>query len=184
MVLRPELPGETRRGSKAILELEDLEGMSRILTVEDVKKVIQQSKGGGADPAGLVIGLFEGLGDSASVTGAVFAQGLHESGFPLPAEAKDILAGITKIEKDGDKLQLVMGSQLQPTVRGTQLRLGPTVSAVIQKFPDGAALAEISGISVNKFVWIDIQRLQFHDNAGKRSVRVDTNFGGKEFDLP
>ena len=43
---------------------------------------------------------------------------------------------------------------------------------------------DITGVAVNKFVWIDIQRLQYHDNAGKRSVRVETNFGGKEFQLP
>lgn len=158
--------------------------MNRILTVEDVKLVIQQAKSGSADPAGMVIGLFEGLGDTASVTGPVLSQGFSEAGIALPAEAKEILGELTKIEKNGDTVQLAMNSQLQPTVRGTQLRLGPTISAVMQKFPDGAALAEISGISVNKFVWIDIQRLQFHENGGKRSVRVDTNFGGKDFDLP
>jgi hypothetical protein len=159
--------------------------MNRILTVENVKQLIQLAKSGAADPAGVVIGLFEGLGDDASVTGDVLAQGLHESGIPLPAEAKDILDGITTIEKNGDLVRIVvMNSQLQPTVRGTQLRLGPTIAAVIQKFPDGVALANITGIAVNKFVWIDVQRLQYHDNAGKRSVRVDTNFGGKEFDLP
>lgn len=158
--------------------------MSRILTVEDVKQAIQVAKSGGANPAGVLLGLFEGLGDDASVTGSVLSQGLRDSGIPLPPEAREILEGVTSIEKKGDKVQLVMNAQLQPTVRDTQLRLGPTVSAVIQKFPDGVALAEISGIAVNKFVWIDIQRVQFHDSGGKRSVRVDTNFGGKEFDLP
>ncbi len=158
--------------------------MSWILSVEDVRQVIEQAKTSGTDPARVVIGLFEGLGDSASVTGAVLAQGLQESGIALALEAQNILAGIMTIEKSGDQLQLVLRSTLQPTVRGTELRLGPTVSAVIQKFPDGTALAEITGIAVNKFIWIEIQRLQFHDNAGKRSVRVDTNFGGREFVLP
>lgn len=158
--------------------------MGWILSVEDVQQVIEQAKSSGADPARIVIGVFEGLGDSASVTGAVLVQGLQESGIALAAEAKDILAEILMIEKSGDQLQLVLRSTLQPTVRGTELRLGPTVSAVIQRFPDGTALAAITGIAVNKFIWIDIQRLQFHDNAGKRSVRVDTNFGGKEFVLP
>jgi len=158
--------------------------MSWILSVEDVRQVIEQAKTSGADPARVVIGLFEGLGDSASVTGAVLAQGLQESGIALASEAQNILAGIMTIEKSGDQLQLVLRSTLQPTVRGTELRLGPTVSAVIQRSPDGTALAEITGIAVNKFIWIEIQRLQFHDNAGKRSVRVDTNFGGRVFVLP
>jgi hypothetical protein len=169
---------------EGMLGLEGFARMTRILTVEDVKQVIGQARSGGADPAGIVIGLFEGLGDDASVTGEVLAEGLQESGIPLGEEAKGILGGISTIEKNGDKLQLIMSSQLQPTVRGTQLRLGPTVTTVIQKFPDGVALADITGIAVNKFVWIDIQRLQYHDNGGKRSVRVDTNFGGKEFELP
>ena len=158
--------------------------MSRILTVEDVKQAIQEAKGGVANPMEVVFRLIEGFGDSASVTGAVLLEGLQESGIPVPAEAKDILGGITTLEKNGDQLLLGLSSQLQPTVRGTQLRLGPTVAAVIQKFPDGVALADITGIAVNKLVWIDIQRLQFHDTAGKRSIRVDTNFGGKEFPLP
>lgn len=157
--------------------------MSRVLTVEEVKQVIEQARGAKADPMGNVMGMFEGLGESASVSGEVLQQALKESGIPLPAEYKEIFSGIQTIEKNGDQVQLVMSSQLQPTVRGMQLRLGPTISAVLQKFPDGAALAEISGISVNQFIWIDIQRVQFREQAGKRSVRVDTNFGGKEFQL-
>lgn len=169
---------------EGMLGLEDFARMTRILTVEDVKQVIEQARSGGAGPAGVVIGMFEGLGDDASVTGDVLERGLLEAGIPVGEEAKGILGGISTIEKNGDKLQLVMISQLQPTVSGTQLRLGPTVTTVIQKFPDGVALADITGVAVNKFVWIDIQRLQYHDNEGKRAVRVDTNFGGKEFQLP
>ena len=45
-------------------------------------------------------------------------------------------------------------------------------------------MADISGVSVNKFVWIDVQRAQFHESGGRRTVRVDTNFGGREFVLP
>jgi hypothetical protein len=167
-----------------MLGLEDSARMTRVLTVEDVKQVIEQARSGGADPARVVIGLFEGLGNEASVAGEVLMQGLLEAGIPLGEEAKGVLEGISTLEKNGDKLQLVMISQLQPTVRGTQLRLGPTVTTVIQKFPDGVALADITGVAVNKFVWIEIQRLQYHDNEGERSVRVDTNFGGKEFELP
>lgn len=162
---------------------EDVVSMSRTLTVEVVKQVIEQARSAGADPPAVAIGLFEGLGDHASVTGEVLAQGLRESGIPLPAEAKEVLDGIATIEKNAEQVQLVMNSQLQLTVRGTQFRLGPTMTAAIQRFPDGIALADIKGVAVNKFVWIDIQRLQYHDNGGKRSVRVDTSFGGKEFQL-
>jgi hypothetical protein len=73
---------------------------------------------------------------------------------------------------------------MQPEVRGTALRLGPAITFAVQNFPDGMAMADIAGVSVNKFVWIDVQRVQYHSTPGKRSVRVDTNFGGKEFALP
>jgi hypothetical protein len=158
--------------------------MSRNLSVEDVKELIRQAKTADADPVGIVTGMFAGLGENASVTGEVLQQALKGSGIPLPAEAKDILGGIQTMEKKGDQVKIDFGSQLQAVVKGTQLRLGPTIAAALQKFPDGIALADITGISVNKFVWIDVQRVQFHDNDGKRSVRVDTDFGGKEFKLP
>jgi hypothetical protein len=158
--------------------------MAKILTVEDVKQVITQARGGKSDPMGMFTALFEGLGESASVSGEVLQKALKESGIPLPAEAGEILGGVQSMEKSGDQVKLTLGAQLQPVVKGTQLRLGPTIAFALQKFPDGIGLADISGIQVNKFMWIDIQRLQFHENAGKRTVRVDTNFGGKEFDLP
>jgi hypothetical protein len=152
--------------------------MSRPLTVEDVKQLILQARSDGVNA------FFDGLGDNISVAGEVLVQGLQQSGIPLPADARDILNSVSSIERNADQVRLVLDSELKPTVRGTQLRLGPAVSAVIQKFPDGVALAEITGIAVNKFVWVDVQRVQYHDTGGKRSVRVDTNFGGKEFGLP
>jgi hypothetical protein len=158
--------------------------MSRNLSVEDLKELIVQAKSANADPVGIVTGMFAGLGENASVTGDVFQKALNESGIPLPVEAKDILGSIQSMGKSGDQLKIDFGSQIQPVVKGTQLRLGPAIAATLQKFPDGIALADITGISVNKFVWIDVQRVQFHDDDGKRSVRVDTNFGGKEFKLP
>jgi hypothetical protein len=158
--------------------------MSRALTVEDVKRVIEKARGAGADPVGIARGLFEGLGESASVTGDVLQQGLQESGVPLPAESKDIFGAIQTLEKNGDDVKLTLTSELQPEMRGIKLKLGPVIAGSIQKFPDGFALVGINGVSVNQFMWIDIQRVQFKDNSGKRSVKVDTNFGGKEFQLP
>jgi hypothetical protein len=158
--------------------------MSRTMTIEDMKELIQKGKSAGEDPLAVVTGMFAGLGQNVSVTGEVLLKALKESKVPLPKEAAEILGSVQTLEKDGDDVKLVFAEQLQPVVRGTQLRLGPTIAATLQKFPDGVALAEITGISVNKFVWIDVQRVQFHDNDGKRSVKVDTNFGGKEFKLP
>jgi hypothetical protein len=160
------------------------ERMSRVLTVEDVKQVIEQAKGAKSDPMGIAAGLFAGLGESASVTGEVLQQALKESGMALPAEAAGIFSEVQTVEKNGDAVKLTLKSELQPEVKGAKVKLGPVVAGTIQKFPDGFALAEISGISVNQFIWIDIQRVQFKENAGKRTVRVDTNFGGKEFNLP
>jgi len=158
--------------------------MTEALTVADVKKLIVKARAAKADPVSVGMGLFEGLGENATVTGEALQQALQESGIPLPAEAKDILGTVQSMDKNGDQVQLTFGSQLSPVVKGTQLRLGPMIAATLQKFPDGMALADITGISLNKFVWIDVKRVQFHETDGKRSVRVDTNFGGKEFKLP
>jgi hypothetical protein len=158
--------------------------MGRTLTVDDVKELIGKAKSGSADPVGILTGMFAGLGEKASVTGEVLHQALKSSKIPLPSDAGEILGKVQSMEKDGDSVKLVFDAQLEPVVKGTQLRLGPTIAATLQKFPDGVALADITGIQVNKFVWIDIQRVQFRENDGKRSVKVDTNFGGKEFKLP
>jgi hypothetical protein len=183
-------PSELTENVKAFLRVAgreiDTESEDRMgaLSVEDVKKLIKKAQVAKADPVGMGMGLFAGLGENASVTGDVLQQALEESSIPMPADAKEILGTVQSLSKKGDQVQLAFGSQLSPVVKGTQLRLGPTISATLQKFPDGLALADISGISVNKFVWIDVQRVQFHETDGKRSVRVDTNFGGKEFKLP
>lgn len=158
--------------------------MNRVLTVEDVKQVIEKVKAAGTDPVGIARELFEGLGDSASVTGDVLHQGLQQAGLGLPGDARDILGAIQTLDKTGDDVKLTLTSELQPEVRGIKLKLGPAITGTLQQFPDGIALSGINGISVNQFIWIDIQRLQFKDSGGKRSVKVDTNFGGKEFQLP
>lgn len=158
--------------------------MNKVLTVEDVKQVIEKVKGAGTDPVGIARELFEGLGDTASVTGEVLQQGLLQAGLGLPGDATNIFGAIQTLDKTGDDVKLTLTSELQPEVRGIKLKLGPTITGAIQKFPDGIALTGINGISVNQFIWIDIQRLQFKDSGGKRSVKVDTNFGGKEFNLP
>ena len=158
--------------------------MNGILTVEDVKQLIERARGNTAGPVGLVRGLFEGLGESATLTSDVLQQALQESGIPLTAEVNSILGSIQSLEKNGDQLKLVLSAELQPTVRDMKVKLGSTISCVVQKFPDGIALVGISGVSVNQFIWIDIQRLHFKEIEGKRSVKVDTNYGGKEFQLP
>jgi hypothetical protein len=158
--------------------------MTRNLQVEDVKEIVQQAKSVDGDPMGVVTRIFQGLGDSAAVTGDVLQQGLTESGIAIPREAQEIFRGVQSVSKDGDQVKVQLVSQMQPEVRGTALRLGPAITFAVQNFPDGMAMADIAGVSVNKFVWIDVQRVQYHNTPEKRSVRVDTNFGGKEFALP
>lgn len=167
-----------------MLEEEEIERMSRILTVEDVKLLMEGVRGATGGPLGIMRALFEGLGDDATLTGAVLQQALQEAGIPLGEDTQALLGGIQSLEKSGDSLKLVLNSELQPTVRDMKMKLGPTIACAIQKFPDGVALVGISGVSVNQFIWIDIQRVHFKDAEGKRTVRVDTNFGGKEFQLP
>ena len=151
----------------------------KILTVEDVKQVIAQARGGKSNPLAMFTALFEGLGDNASVSGEVLQKGLKESGIPLPKEAGEILGGIQSMEKNGDQVKLTLGAQLQPVVKGTQLLDWFWRLLSRGKVSRWHGAGGYHRIQVNKSVWIDIQRLQFHDNAGKRSVRVDTNFGGR-----
>ena len=167
-----------------MLEMEVRERMNGILMVEDVKQLIERARGNTAGPVGLVRVLFEGLGESATLISDVLQQALQESGIPLTPEVNSILGGIQSLEKNGDQLKLMLSAELQPTVRDMKVKLEPTISCAVQEFPDGIALVGISGVSVNQFIWIDIQRLHFKEIEGKRSVRVDTNYGGKEFQLP
>ena len=175
---------ETGRRTAGMLGVEEFARMSRTFMVEDVKQLIVGVCGASGGPLGIVRALFEGLGEDATLSGEVLQQGLQESGIPLGVETQAILGGIQAVEKNGDNLRLVLNSELQPTVRDMPMKLGPTIACAIQNFPDGMSLVGISGVSVNQFIWIDIQRLHFKENEGKRSVRVDTNFGGKEFQLP
>jgi len=154
------------------------------LTAEDVKALVAQAHGIDGDPMGIVTRIFQGLGESASVTGEVLEQGLVAAGIPVPREAQEILDGVETVTKNGDQVEIQLTEQMQPVMRGTPLRLGPAITFAVQNFPDGMAMADIAGVQVNKFMWITVQRVQYHQTGGKRSVRVDTNFGGKEFALP
>jgi hypothetical protein len=158
--------------------------MTRTLQVEDVKQIIQQAQSIDGDPLGTVTRIFQGLGDSTTVTGDVLEQALAQSGIALPPEAQPIFRGVQSISKNGEQVQIQLVSRLEPEIRGTPTRLGPTISFAVQNFPDGMAIADITGITVNKFMWISVQRVQYHNTPGRRSVRVDTNFGGKKFPLP
>jgi len=166
------------------LEGTEGENMTRNLQVEDVKELITQARSIDADPIAIVTRLFQGLGESATVTGEVLEESLVQSKIPVPREVAEILDCVEAVSKEGDQIKVQLESQMQPVMRGTPLRLGPVIAFTVQNFPDGMAMADISGVSVNKFVWIDVQRAQFHESGGRRTVRVDTNFGGREFVLP
>jgi|SRR5579862_621450 hypothetical protein len=162
----------------------------RTLGADDVAEMAERAVAGGksGDPGTVLRGLFAELGDAATVSGADLAaglsKGLAKGGVTVPVEATGILSKVDKVTKDADTVTLALKEQLRPNVRGTGMKLGPEIRFTVQNFPDGVALADISGIEVNKFIWIVVQRVQFHESGGKRKVRVDTNLGGKEFDLP
>jgi hypothetical protein len=156
------------------------------LSVEDVTELITRVRSARAsDAVGVVREILAGLGASASVTGEVLQQAVRQSAFPLPAEAVDALKAVQSISRDGDRVTIDFGARVERTVRGdTPVRLGPAITFAVENFSDGMALANIAGVTVKKFVWIEIQRVHFREAGGRRSVRVDTNFGGKEFTLP
>jgi hypothetical protein len=164
--------------------------LMRTFGAKDVADIAERAVAGGksGDPGTVLRGLFAELGEQATVSGADLSaglsQGLAKGGISVPAEANGILSKVDKLTKDGDTVTLALKEQLRPTVRGAGLKLGPEIKFAVQNFPDGVALADISGIEVNKFIWIVVQRVQFHESGGKRRVRVDTNMGGKDFDLP
>jgi hypothetical protein len=157
--------------------------MTRSLQVEDVTALMQQARSVGADPVGVIRLIFQGLGDDVLVTGEVLRAAIAQSGFSLPVEAGDILGAVACITKSGEQVKVELNSQVETVTMGTPIRLGPEVTHLLQYFPDGMALADITGVAVNKFMWLDIQRVQFRDGAGRWTMRVDTNFGGQEFPL-
>jgi hypothetical protein len=110
---------------------------------------------------------------------------LEQAGFAVPAQAASTLGGVQSITKSGERVTVDLGAQMELKVRGdTPVRIGPEITFALQDLADGMALADIAGVAVHKFMWIDLQKVQFRETAGRRTVRVDTNFGGKEFVLP
>jgi hypothetical protein len=160
--------------------------MMRNLGVDEVKGLIRGMRGVGAAGAlGVVRQVLLGLGDRASVTGEVLGQALTQSGFALPVEAAEVLGTVRSITEDEDRVAVDFGAQVERTLRGKlPVRLGPAITCVVQDVSDGIVLGDIAGLAVKKFTWIDIQKAAFREVDGRRTVRVDTNFGGKEFVLP
>jgi hypothetical protein len=153
----------------------------RILTVEDVKKIIADAQLAGTDPVSLAMQVFSGLGDQATVSGANLREALAGSAIPLAGPLSAALGAIQQVTKAGNLVTVSNNQEVKFEVNGTQLRLKQNVSLEVAQDPDSPALNNIMGVSVHKVFWIDIHGVQLKQDQGQKIARVITSGGTKEF---
>jgi hypothetical protein len=153
----------------------------RILSVDDVKKIIADAQVAGTDPVSVAMQVFSGLGDQATVTGANLRDAFSGSAVPLTGPLTTALGAIQKVTKAGNLVTLSNNQEVKLEVNGTQVRLKQDVSLEVAQDTVSPALNNITGVSVHKFLWIDIHSIQLQQNQGQKIARVVTSGGTKEF---
>ena len=154
---------------------------TKILTVDDVKKIIADAQLAGADPVSVAMQVFSGLGDQASVTGDNLREAFGGSATPLPGPLSAALDSIQQVTKAGNLVTLTNNQEVKLEVNGTQVRLKQDVSLEVAPDADSPALNNITGVSVHKVFWIDIHSIQLKQDQGQKIARVITSGGTKEF---
>lgn len=152
-----------------------------VLSVDDVTKIIADAKSSAADPISVAMQIFSALGDNVSVSGSDLQQALTASAVPLQGPLADVVNAIQGVTKSADLVSLTNTQEAQVVLSGTPVRLRTAVSFNVAETDGLPTLSNISGVSVQKFFWIDIQTIQLTQNQGQKMVRVVTSGGTREF---
>ena len=152
------------------------------LTAADLKNIINAAQDGAADPMLAVAQILQNIGTNVAVSGDVLRSALAEAGITLTGVLASLVAALQSISKFGNAITISNAQQLQAEVRGTPLRLQPTVSFIVSM--DGAVpmITDIQGVAAHRFIWLDIQQLQL--NQQQKTLRVVTSAGARDFPLP
>lgn len=157
---------------------------SAILTAADLQKIFMQAKASTTDPVSLVMKLFEGLGENATIFGDVLRQALSDSSAQIGEPFHSILAGVQAVTKSGNSITITSDQDVETVVAETKVKLEQTISLNADLVEGCPTIDNIVGVSVHKFFWIEIQSVQLRQSNGRKSVRVATAMGSKDFDLP
>ncbi len=153
------------------------------LSVADLAKIIADAKTAAADPVSVAVQIFSALGDSVTVSGSDLREALSTSALPLEGPLADVVSAIQGVTKSADLVSLTNAQEVQIVLSGTQVRLNTAVSFNVAETDGLPTLNNISGASVHKLFWFDLQTIQLTQNQGQKVVRVVTSGGTREFPL-
>src|SRR5208282_481509 len=153
------------------------------LSVDDVTKIITNAKTAAADPVSVAMQVFSALGDNVTVSGSDLRQALSTAAVPLEGPLADVVSAIQEVTKSADLVTLTNTQEVQIVLSGTQVRLKTAVSFNVAETDGLPTLNNISGVSVHKLFWFDLQTIQLTQNQGQKIVRVATSGGTREFPL-
>ena len=152
-----------------------------VLSVDDVKTIIAETKRGAADPPSMAMQIFAAMGDKVTVSGATLRDALSSSAVSLDGPLENVVGAILDLSKNGDLVSVNNGQEVQFELNGTPLRLKPQVRFTVTEQGGLPGIDAIAGVSVHKFLWFDVQSIQLKNNQGQKMVRVVTTGGAKEF---
>jgi hypothetical protein len=153
------------------------------LSVNDVIKLISGARSGTSDPVSTSIAIFQGLSENAILPGDVLRLAPSQASLSFEGSLTDVLAAVRSVTKTGSLVTFTNSQELRPVIHGTTLRLKQSVTFEVGSDGGNPSLSNITGVSVQKFFWIDIQQIQLRQQNGHKIVHVVTAHGARDFPL-
>jgi hypothetical protein len=154
-----------------------------LLTVDDLKAIIEQAQAASVEPVSLGIQIFNALGDNLTVSGDILRQALAESKIVLEGPLGILIDSVQLVTKNADNVTLTNRQELQTTINGVPIKLKPVVTLSAGTEGGCPTIGSIKGVAVHKLFWFDIQEIQVRENQGQRILHVVTSGGTREFPL-
>ncbi len=155
------------------LQLIDPDGRrTRELSEDDIEDIVDQAKQSPGGSVGIIIAVFNNLGDDASVTGSVLNTGLRSGGVMLDNTTAGFLTSAKKVTKKGSRVTITGERGAAPTVTKSGLKIKSKLSFTVGVENGQPTLSNIKGFNapLDGLPDVSIKKLQVNLSTG--SIRV------------
>lgn len=154
------------------------------LTLDQVTQLIAQAKTAGANPMLVGIGIFNSLGDNATLTGPTLALALTNSAIPVSPPVLPLLNAIQNVSKAGNHISVTLNQDTDVLMNKTRVTFGSAISFDVNDADGDPALINIVGVTGHKGMFsASVKNIQLNQNQGHWSAAIKTSLTTINIDL-